>query len=421
MDFLFPDVGEGIHEGKVVEWKVKEGDTVKPDQVLCRVETDKAIVEIPSPRAGVVQKIHYPVASIAKVGTPLVSFSDTSGSAPPGPVVMRIKDPDHAVAPEQGTKKIESSLAPVAPKQTIATPVAEASQGPVSLPVSSVLASPSTRKLAREKGVDITKVRGSGENGRVTADEVYSAPAIPSVPVAQAASATDVLQTIPYSGARRAIGEHMAASHQIPTVTLFAEADATNVVALREHLKERAEKEGVKLTYLAIFSKAVCAAIKRHPVVNSRLTDQGIQVFKDVHLGIATDTERGLLVPVIRDANAKSVLDIGQEITGLSTAAREGKLTREQMTGSTFSISSIGPYRVQGFSVMINAPEAAILGIGAIQNKPWVIGEHVRIRKIVTFSLTFDHRIFDGAEAARFIADLVNLIEDPELLVLEGV
>lgn len=458
MDFIFPDVGEGIHEGKIVQWKVKEGDVVKQDQPLVSVETDKAIVDIPSPKPGTIQKLFYKAGDVAKVGTPLVTIDNGGTTIAPAPPIVQVKDADHIRAPERGTGAIESNLVPTPPRPAQHEPALPIATAQITASnAQRVLATPATRKFSRDKGVDITTVQGTGENGRVTNNDVLAAagqsrstqpvtqvnvnpvqpipiaPLVQATPVFQtesptlqtrvapAASANEVSATIGYAGVRKAVGEHMMVSHQIPAVTLFSEADVTNIVALRDHLKARAEKEGVKLTYLALFAKAVCAAIKRHPVVNSRLTEQGIQLFKDVHLGIATDTERGLLAPVVRNAQEKSVLDIGREIAQLAELTRTGKATREQLTGSTFTISSIGPLRVQGFTVMINAPEAVILGIGAIQDKPWVVTGEVQVRKVATFSLTFDHRIFDGAEAARFLTDLVNLIEDPELLVLEGV
>ncbi len=213
----------------------------------------------------------------------------------------------------------------------------------------------------------------------------------------------------------------MVRAHAAAHVTEFADADVTLLYELRKHLKAKAQANGVKLTFLPFFAKAVCAALKEFPVLNSHFTDKGIQTFSDVHLGVAVDTDKGLVVPVIRDADKKSVEQLARELAVLADAARKNALKPEQITGSTFSISSIGPLRVQGFTPMLNTPENAILGIGAIRDTPWAAEGNIAVRKVVTLSLTFDHRALDGAEAARFLSRLVELCEDPELLVLEGV
>ena len=212
----------------------------------------------------------------------------------------------------------------------------------------------------------------------------------------------------------------MVASHAVPRVTEVVEADVSLLVALRDHLKDRAAEHGARLTFLSLFAKATIAALHKHPVVNAHFLEE-IVPFTDVHLGIAVDTARGLLVPVIRDAQHKSVLEIAKEIEVLAAQARDGILPAEQLSGSTFTITSIGPLRVEAFTPLINVPEVAILGIGAITDKPVVRSGQVVAGKTVTFSLTFDHRVFDGAEAARFLKDLADIVEDPELFLLEAV
>jgi pyruvate dehydrogenase E2 component (dihydrolipoamide acetyltransferase) len=227
--------------------------------------------------------------------------------------------------------------------------------------------------------------------------------------------------TIEYSGRRKAIGKHMEESNHVPAVTEFATADATALIELRNHLKDKADELGVKLTYLAFFSKAVCAALRKFPSLNSHFTEESIQLFDDVHLGIAVDTEQGLVVPVIQNADKKSALEIASDIESLASQARENSLSAQQMQGSTFSISSIGKTRVEFFTPMINTPEAAILGIGGFREEPWVTEDDVDIRTVVPLSVSYDHRVVDGAQAAKFLTYLVELIEDPELLVLGGI
>ena len=471
-EFLFPDVGEGIAEGKLVEWKVSVGDEVAEDDVVADVETDKAVVEIPSPQAGTIQELSVEEGALVHVGDVLLKFGkpgeSTKQQEPAESATKDLRTTDEEVAadhkrdPARGTKKVESSLTPTAPTPEAHEPpvtVEEQSSdapAPVTNKPQRVLAAPSTRRLAREQGVDLASLEGSGPHGRILQSDVMqaankslSAPASQSVatsepakPVAKPAPASQspTKQEVPpatpsskqearpsastsvsYTGRRKAIGEHMQQSNQVPTVTEFAHADVSALVELREHLKSKAASLDVKLTYLAFFSKAVCAALKKFPALNSHFLDEEISLFEDVHLGIAVDAEDGLLVPVVRDANRKSVLEIAQAIEELALRVRSNDFSREEITGSTFSISSIGPLRVEEFTPKINTPETAILGIGGIVTRPWVVDEAVVAREVVALSLSFDHRVVDGAEAARFLDYLVELIEDPELLVLGGI
>lgn len=463
-EFLFPDVGEGIAEGKLVEWKVSAGDSVEEDAVVADVETDKAVVEIPSPQAGVVEELCVDEGALVHVGDVLLRFSDgSSDSAPVKEESSSNKEPktkdsevadDHRREPTRGTKSVESSLAPTAPTPEEHEPpitVAEQdtdAQGPVSSPKKHVLAAPSTRRRARELSIDISSVEGSGPNGRVLLSDLEGSSASkpkpespaqkeessnPDAPARQVQpakkeSSSKAPQSTPargsssgYSGRRKAIGEHLSKTTSIPCVTEFATADVSAVIELREHLKEKASSMGVKLTYLAFFVKAVCSALRKYPQLNSHFLGDDIEVFEDVHLGVAVDTDEGLVVPVIESAERMSVLEIAQHIEELAQQARDGSIDKSKLSGSTFSISSIGRSRVEHFTPILNAPEAAILGIGGFTEKPVVVDDSVEVRSTVGFSVTYDHRVVDGAYAAEFLSFLVELVEDPEMLVLGGI
>jgi pyruvate dehydrogenase E2 component (dihydrolipoamide acetyltransferase) len=461
-DFLFPDVGEGIHEGKLVAWKVAEGQQVKQDQVLCEVETDKAVVEIPAPQTGIVTKLHHATGAIIKVGQPLVTFGE-GGAVNPSPGAQASSatapTPEFKRPIESGTQKVESNFVPQLPtSHTGVVAISEHvtsqfqdlynQQGPSSERFTRILAMPRTRKLAREKGVDIFGVKGTGAGGRITDEDVLvavsgsgtpkstsivAAPSTPSsasstapmhnvAPSANTSSSSSSLagQTVPYSGRRKAIGEHMIAGHAIPTVSLFGRADVTILMETRERLKSHAEKLGVKLTPLAFFTKATCAALKQHPIFNSVLSGDTITLIPNEHIGIAVDTPKGLVVPVIRNAQTLSVLEIARQVQAVAEAARLNTLKADQVRGSTFTISSIGAGRVEGFTQILNTPEEAILGIGSIQDDVRIIDGKPVGRKVVTVSFTFDHRVADGADGARFVTTLISMLEDPDLLLLGG-
>ncbi len=454
--FPFPDVGEGIHEGKLIAWKINEGDSVTVDQVLCEIETDKSIVEIPSPHAGKITKLHTAAGAIITVGNPLVTYADEAGIERPAPCQPVSPAPLGTPRPiESSTSHVEITLVPTQllpkeqePKITL-LPDEHNQQGPALHPSiingSGVLATPSTRKFAREHGIDIQTIVGTGPQSRVTEQDIRAkleqtkvvtqSPLLVQSSIQQnnvsvkepptalklpASTNTQGTIAAPYEGRRKAIGEHLVEAQRVPAVTVFARADATALVALRERQKAHADARGIKLTYLALFAKATLAALHTHPALNSSLTTHGIEFSRAVHLGIAVDNPKGLVVPVVHDAHTKSILELASEIANLAQRTREDTISAAELHGSTFSITSIGPQRIEGFTPMLNTPESAVLGIGAILEQPWVISGAIAVRKIVTLSLTFDHRVFDGAEAARFLTDLVLLIEDPELLLIEA-
>lgn len=440
MDFKFPDVGEGIHEGKLVSWKVKVGDAVKEDQVLCEVETDKAVVEIPSPVAGVVTAIHHKEGDVLKVGDVLVTFDESPGSPSTNNSSTGAKSEDGVINSKSAAKEqVISSKTPVVSKR--------------------VLATPSTRRLARELGVDINLVTPTGSNGRVTADDVRKyaqgqgqagadknpvfeeskkpdpkpapvskepdqkpasssvTPGVSERPAKPLPEHLTRVDKIPYVGRRKLIGERLSKMAQLPTVTEFASADVTELMSVRDRLKKEVS---FKLTPLAFFAKAVCIALRKHVALNAVLQKDVIEQSHTVHLGIAVDAPEGLVVPVIPYADTLSVMELAMYIQDLAERARNNKLEVSELSGSTFSISSIGRSRVEGFTPLINTNDDAILGIGGIHERPWVVDGKVVVRKIVVLSLTFDHRVIDGAPAAKFLSELVELVENPEKLLMEA-
>ena len=285
-----------------------------------------------------------------------------------------------------------------------------------------VLAPPSVRRYAREKGVDITTIRGSGEHGRITREDIDGERPSRTPSTAKAENPiTRERGTQPLSPIRKIIAERMMHSHlNTAPVTHTDRADVTNLVQLRKRWKQDALEHGAKLTYLPFFIKAAIAALKAYPRFNASLED-GIVMHDDYHIGIAVDTERGLIVPVVRHADRKSIIELSIEIAQLAQAARDGALTAEQMSGSTFTITSVGNFGGEAFTPIINEPNSAILGIGAIKKMPHVYRGEIAVRDVLVYSLTYDHRIVDGAEAARFVSRIVLLTEEPEHLLLEGI
>ena len=420
-EFRFPDVGEGIHEGELLKWHVKVGDRVKEDQVLAEVETDKAVVEIPAPRSGVILKLNGKPGDKIKVGDVLCEIDDGSkgGAKPTAP----------APAQEAQVKAMPDSPVQIARAAPVATSSA----------TGTILATPSTRKLAREMGVDITTVRGSGPSGRITVEDLQREGTqghVPSAPVAEEGQEVVVKKTapsisfekygqvlkIPFKSIRRAIAENLSRSyHTVVHVTHHDEADVTELVALREKEKGRAEKKGYKLTYLSYVVKAICGALKKHPYVNSSLDEEAetIVLKKYYNIGIAVKTDKGLLVPVLKNADKMSILEIAKEIFSLANKGREGTLSLEEMKGGSFTITNIGGIGGIYFCPIVNHPECAILGTGAVADKVVVRDGKMVVRKIMPLSISFDHRIIDGAKIAEFANTLKELLEDPDYLMVE--
>ncbi|HEY4602369.1 MAG TPA: dihydrolipoamide acetyltransferase family protein [Cerasibacillus sp.] len=421
-EFKLPDIGEGIHEGEIVKWFVKEGEEIKEDDVLCEVQNDKAVVEIPSPVEGTVLKIHVDEGSVAIVGDTLISI-DAEG-------YEDIAEPtEDVVEPEPEAPTIE--------KETKVTNNKEVEDETEETKL--VIAMPSVRKYARDRDVDIRQVTGTGKNGRILKEDIdrfMSGEQPTEVESTEQTETTKVTEESPIvaagqyeetrekmSGIRRAIAQAMVESKtKAPHVTLMDDIDVTELVAHRRKFKEVASEQGIKLTYLPYVVKALVSALKKFPVLNAAIDDETEEiVYKHYYnVGIAADTDRGLLVPVVKDADRKSIFDISKEINELAEKARSGKMTSEEMKGASSTITNIGSAGGQWFTPVLNYPEAAILGIGRIQEKPIVRNGEIVIAPVLALSLSFDHRIVDGATAQLALNQIKRLLNDPQLIMMEA-
>ncbi|QRG65374.1 dihydrolipoamide acetyltransferase family protein [Brevibacillus choshinensis] len=462
--FRLPELGEGIHEGEIVKWHVQPGDSVEEDQVIMEVQNDKAVVEVPSPVKGKVLELKVTEGTVSVVGDPLIDF-EVEGEIPNLPVHGHgdapVAEAPAAPAPAEADKMepgcdIGSQVSANA-NQALETPMAQATATAVAAPIDRkhVLATPSVRKYAREKGVQLANVPGTGKLGRITREDVdrfaaggvapaaatAATPAAATAPeaaaaptgVAQAAAAPTVHYTptaageleerVPLKGMRKAIAKAMVKSaYTAPHVTIFDEVDVTALVAMRKDAKPLAEERGVKLTYLPMIVKAVVAGLKKFPELNASIDDEKQEVIykKYYNIGIATSTEDGLLVPVVKGADSKSIFQIAGEIGELAKKARDRKATADDLKGSTFSITNIGSAGGMFFTPIINHPEVAILGVGRISEKPIVKNGEIVVGQMLHLSLSFDHRLVDGEPAQRFVNYVKQLLENPTLLVMEG-
>ena len=407
-EFRFPDVGEGITEGEIVRWLVKEGDEVQADQTLAEIETDKAIVEMPSPYAGTVLKLHFKEKDLVKVGQPLVTIGEKGESLTAGP-----SEPQPAVRPAVPG-------APPLPAQPGAAP-APGRPG-------EVLATPGVRALAKGLGIDLAAVRGTGPGGRVTEDDVRAFQAAPAekklaVKVKAKYDLYGNLERIPLRGIRRATAKKMRESlDHAAHVTHCDEADAGPLDAILRTMKPAVEASGAKLTYLPFIVKALVEALKLHPTLNATLDEDENEIVlkKYYNVGIAVDVPDGLIVPVIKFADQKSVADIAGEIRTLAERARDRTLDLADLQGGTFSITNVGVIGGDFATPIINYPEVAILATMRIADRARVVDGAVVVKKTLPLCLSFDHRVVDGAEAARFTRDLIRLLEAPESLPLRG-
>lgn len=392
-EFRLPDLGEGLEDAEIVRWLVSLGDTVTLNQPLVEVDTAKALVEIPSPFAGTVVELHAGGGEVVKVGAPLVTFEVEGAEEEP-------EGKRTAVLVGYG---VEEGAKPARRWRLGARPSARAAEGPVG----KVLAAPPVRRIAAELGVDLATVAGSGPGGRITREDVVAASVLPAAPGAE--------ERIAVRGVRRLVAEKMARSAaEIPHVTTFLSVDMTEALTARDEVQEHAPD--VKVTPLAVVARAFVETCKAHPHLNASwdAASGEIVLRRSYHLGVATDTERGLIVPVVRDADHKDVASMAREIARLSSAAREGTATPEELTGGTVTISNVGSFGAEYGTPIINLPESSILALGVIERRPVVREGEIVVRPVATMSLSFDHRILDGAEAGRALLDLKRLLEDPE-------
>jgi pyruvate dehydrogenase E2 component (dihydrolipoamide acetyltransferase) len=387
MEFKFPDLGEGLVEGEVVKWHVKEGDYVKEGDPLVDVMTEKATVTLPAPTSGRVVKILVGEGQVVKVGQTLCVIEPAGEAA--------------AEKPQTGQPT---------PREVAAMPAA--------------------RRLARELGVDLSKVRGTGPGGVITVEDVKKfaeelkgkeAPKAAEVPKAAEAPHTAEAEVVPVRGVRRAVAEKMTkAKRLIPHAYHLEEVDLTELLRLHERLKAEAERRGVRLTVLPFFVRAVAQALREYPMLNSEYDEEKnvIVVKKEINIGVAVDTDQGLVVVVVKNADKKGILELAREIGSLAEKARAGKLDIQDVRGSTFTISNIGAVGGLGGLSILNYPEAAIMAVGRAKKKPWVVGDRIEIRDIALVAVSFDHRVVDGAYVARFVNRVKELLERPEALLL---
>ncbi len=406
--FKFPDIGEGIIEGVIVGWKVKEGDRVRVDQDLVEVETEKAIFTLPSPREGVILKMHYKEGDTVPVGQPLVTVGE------PGEAVEEI--PAKAAPP------------PAKEKEAVKEKPTEVK------PARKVLATPAIRKLARELSVDLSQVEGTGKDGRVTAADVRAfagevAPAEgagaeekvpPPVKEVKKYDMYGYISRVPLKGVKKVTAKRIrTALDNAALVTHHDEADVSHLVEIRERHKEYVAKRGVKLTYISFVIKAVIEGLRQHPYLNATLEDEEIVLKKYFNIGVAVDTPDGIIVPVVKGADQKGILELAREIEGLARKAQERGIDLADLQGGSFTITNIGMVGGTYFTPIINYPEAAILGLGRIMERPVVNNGQIGIGKILPLSLSYDHRIVDGADAARFMNTVKEHLEDPDLFLVE--
>jgi pyruvate/2-oxoglutarate dehydrogenase complex dihydrolipoamide acyltransferase (E2) component len=394
IELKLPDVGEGIAEGEVVRWLVAEGAAVKEDDLLVEILTDKANIELPSPVSGTFLKILAQPGQIVKVGEPIALIEPAAGQVAAAHQVTALSD------------------RPTPASRETAEPGQESPPGKTAGAVGEVLATPVVRKLAKDLGVVLGAVPGSGPGGRITEEDVRRA-AGPKAP-AGIPPDTESEERVPFKGRRRMIARKMvAAKTRVPHALLVDEADVSGLLAERAKMREIGEREGVRITILPFIMKAVAGALQRHPGLNASLDEdrEEIVLKKKIDVGMAVDAEDGLVVPVVRNADAKSVIELAREIERLSAAAREGTLAPGDLTGGTFTISSVGSIGGLFSYPVINVPEAAVLAAHRIVTRPVVRDGEIVPREMMYLSLSFDHRIVDGGEATRFLNEIVRRIE----------
>lgn len=442
MEFLLPDIGEGVAEGEVVKWHVSPGDAVTEEQDFVEVMTDKASVMIPCPVTGVLEALLAKEGEVVPVHAPIARFSKVTGGK-----LATAHGKAHAPAQKQAAAGGNGAGA---------GHEAAAAVGLLEEPQGRVLATPATRRHARALGLDIRRIRGSGPHGRVTRDDVQRAAGAPAPRAAAPAAAAVATpapapkpaaapkpaprpappprpapapadgaleERVPLRGVRRKIAEFLAHSKRTAAhYTYVEEVDVTDLVALRQRMKPLAEARGARLTFTSFIVKATCLALRLHPKLNAAMDDaNGEIVYKRYYnIGIAADTEQGLMVPVIHGADRRSLLDVSFELQRLSEAARTGSLALEDLQGGTFTITNAGAIGGLLATPVLNYPEVAILGVHKIKKRPEYVNGQLLPRDIMYLSISLDHRVVDGADAARFMNDLKKYLEDPSLFILEG-
>ncbi|MFJ8586342.1 dihydrolipoamide acetyltransferase family protein [Streptomyces sp. NPDC093595] len=483
LEFKLPDLGEGLTEAEIVRWLVDVGDVVAIDQPVVEVETAKAMVEVPCPYGGVVTARFGEEGTELPVGAPLLTVAVGATSMPPdsspdgrarppqgspgsaaqgssdasgapasaasvaqetsgnvlvgygtgAPVARRRRVRAAAAAAPSGSARVDARTAPAAPAASApgtATPAATAAPAPATVagdgPVPVI--SPLVRKLAREQGIDLRALRGSGPDGLILRADVERAIATPAQPAAAPASAATapatatasaaaVAERVPLRGVRGAVADKMSRSRrEIPEATCWVDADATELMAARTAMNAAG---GPKISLLALLARICTAALARYPELNATVDTEAREIVRlpEVHLGFAAQTDRGLVVPVVRDAHRRTAESLTEEFARLTEVARAGTLTPADLTGGTFTLNNYGVFGVDGSTPIINHPEAAMLGVGRIIPKPWVHQGELAVRQVVQLSLTFDHRVCDGGTAGGFLRYVADCVESPAVLL----
>ncbi|MDG4800577.1 dihydrolipoamide acetyltransferase family protein [Micromonospora sp. WMMD980] len=468
-DFLLPDLGEGLSEAEIVEWRVAVGDVVTVDQTVVEVETAKAVVDVPCPYPGRVVALHGAAGEVRPVGQPLITIAALDGEdaadphatyreeerAGSGNVLIgygtghggpgrRRRRPRLSVAPEPRTPApADSGSGPVSPAGSSAVtgvspgasapdgspaPAGRASDpartgGPAPAPL---VISPIVRRLAKERGVDLASLRGTGPGGVIRRSDVetaLSAPAarlaaVPDAPDAQFAPTGDGDVVVPLTGIRKVIADKLSRSRrEIPEVTIWVDVDATGLLETRTAIN--AATPAAPVSILALLARICLSGLRKYPQLNARVDTAGERIVQSagVHLGIAAQTDRGLVVPVLRDAQRLTTAELAGALAETTAAARAGTLPPARLTGGTFTLNNYGVFGVDGSTPIINHPEAALLGVGRIVDKPWVVDGQLAVRKVTQLSLTFDHRVCDGGVAGGFLRHVADCVERPALLV----
>jgi len=456
-EFRLPDLGEGLTESEILSWKVAVGDTVALNQVIAEVETAKAVVELPSPFAGVITALHEKPGTVVEVGKPIVSFEvegDDGGGAAGGPAQAETAKREPNLVGYGAV--VESSGRPARRARTFASPVAAPAKAPAqadaapapepvaepaetrapvagrvetAVPAERPRSTPPVRKLAKDLGVELTEVAGTGAGGLITRDDVRNFVGGGDLPAAARALAGAGTATgtpgeretrTPIKGVRKLTAAAMVSSaFTAPHATEFLTIDVTPTMELLARLKASRAFEGLKLTPLTLVAKALLIALGRQPSLNSRWEEasQEIVQFNYVNLGIAAATPRGLTVPNIKDADRMSLTELSTAITALTETARSGKTSPAELSGGTISITNIGVFGIDAGTPILNPGEAAILAMGAVRKMPWEYKNEVALRQVMTLSLSFDHRLVDGEQGSRFLADIGAILADPGMVL----
>ena len=439
LDFPLPDVGEGLTEAEIVQWRVKVGDTVAINDVLVEIETAKSLVELPSPFAGVIVALLAGEGDTVPVGKAIIQVDSESGvpaplhpvpeativatpaaKGPPvaEPVLVGYGSSGHVVSRRGSRTAPKSVAAQPAPTESTSTPAAPIVYPPAG--ASPVLAKPPIRKLAKELGVDLSKVPATGSNGEVTREDVIRQSEVTTVfrNVETPEWPTEREEYIPVKGVRKAIASAMVRSKfEAPHVSVFVDVDATRTMEFVKRLKASPDFQGIRVSPLLIMARAVIWAVQRNPTVNSSWTDKDIIVHHYVNLGIAAATPRGLIVPNVKEAHTLNMKQLAIGLEDLTITARDGKTTPEGMSNGTITITNLGSFGVDTGTPIINPGEVSIVALGTIKHKPWVVDGQVEVRYVTTIGASFDHRVVDGDVASRFLADIASIIEEPALLL----